>query len=292
MDDRGNVKPLPLSEWAEPAPVTVLREDILQLHQVPPDLEGLVSMVQGLLLNVFWAEENEVEIPDQRLEEVELRTASRMFERILELDNQPLDAARRPEKRLVADARSFAVLTTALLRAQGIPARVRCGFSAYFKPGLFLEHWLCEVWQASENRWVLVDAQLDPIQKDLFGISFPVVDVPRDQFLAAGEAWQLCRDDEEDPEDLMDPDLFGLYGYTGMWFIRGSLVRDVLALAKIELLPWDSFGLIGKEEEQLTDEDLALLDELAELSQAEISFPEVISVLKQNPSIQPPDPMP
>jgi hypothetical protein len=291
MEDRGNLEAFPVSAWAEPAPVTVLREDILRLHQVPTDLEGLVAMVQGLLLNVFWAEEHGVEISEQRLDEVELRTATRMLERILELDSRSLQHERLPDKRLVSNARSFAVLTTALLRAQGFPARVRCGFSTYFKPGLYLEHWLCEVWQASENRWVLVDAQLDPIQKDLFGISFPAVDVPRVQFLTAGQAWQLCWGDEEDPEDLMDPDLFGLYGYTGMWFIRGSLVRDVLALAKIELLPWDSFGLIGKDEEQLTDEDLALLDELAELSQEEISFPDVLSVLEQNPSLQAPEPM-
>ncbi len=61
---------------------------------------------------------------------------------------------------------------------------------------------------------------------------------------------------------------------------------------EIELLPWDSFGLIEKEEEQLTDEDLLLLDELAELTQAEISITDVISVLEQNPSLQPPDLMP
>ncbi len=289
MGDRQNYEAFPVSAWAEAGPVTALGEDILQLHQVPPVLEGLVAMVQGLLLNVFRDEEQGMEIPEERMDEVDLRTASAMFERIMELDSRSLQHERPPDKRLVSNARSFAVLTTALLRAQGIPARVRCGFSAYFKPGLFLEHWLCEVWQPAEDSWVLVDPQLDQVQKENFGISFSAVDVPRDQFITAGEAWNLCWGEEEDPEDLMDPDLFGLYGYTGMWFIRGSLVRDVLALAKIELLPWDSFGLIGKEEEQLTDEDLALLDELAGLTQGEISFSEVMSVLEQNPSLQLPE---
>jgi len=246
--------------------------------------EALARQVQGLLLNVFWAEELEVEIPEDRLDEVELRSAAAMLQRILELDGSPLEVARPPHRRLVANARGFAVLYAALLREQGVPVRVRCGFSTSFRRGLYLEHWLCEVWHAAEQRWLLVDPGLDEVQRTALGVSFNAVDVPRDRFVLAGEAWQLCAADDA------DPDIFGLYEYTGMWFIRGSLVRDLLALAKIELLPWDSFGLIAKEEDELTAEDLDLLDCLAEFTQQDdISFAELLAVVEHNPCLQPPE---
>ena len=51
--------------------------------------------------------------------------------------------------------------TVAFLRAAGVPARARCGFGAYFRPGWFEDHWVVEYWNATAARWQLVDAQLD-----------------------------------------------------------------------------------------------------------------------------------
>lgn len=270
-------------DWAKPGAVTEMVLDPASLENIPSNYGKLALLVQGLMLNLFWAEEQGVEISEERLDEVELRTAKKMLDGIIELDNRPLDTQRKAGKRLVANARDFAVLYTSLLRAKGRAARVRCGFSAYFRPGLYLEHWLVEAWLDEEKRWVLVDPQLDQVQREALGIGFPACDVPRDQFLIGGQAWQMCRAGEE------DPDIFGLYGYTGMWFIRGSLIRDVLALAKIEVLPWDSFGLIAKEEEALTEDDLVLLDELAELTTGEeVDFHEVLSLVQMNEELQPP----
>ena len=52
----------------------------------------------------------------------------------------------------------------------------------------------------------------------------------------------------------------------GLWFVRGNLVRDVAALNKMELLPWDSWGLIDGEDAALSADKWAALDEMAELS--------------------------
>ena len=82
---------------------------------------------------------------------------------------------------------------------QGVAARARCGFGAYFEKGKFIDHWVTEYWNESQQRWVLVDAQLDQRQRELFGIAFDPLDVPRDQFLVAGDAWQLCRGGKADP---------------------------------------------------------------------------------------------
>lgn len=85
---------------------------------------------------------------------------------------------------------------------------------------------------------------------------------PRDQFITGGRAWQLCRAGQADPE------AFGIHDMSGLWFVRGNLVRDVAALNKMELLPWDSWGLVTVEggDEALSAADLAALDEMAALS--------------------------
>jgi len=58
--------------------------------------------------------------------------------------------------------------------------------------------------------------------------------------------------------------------------VRGDFVRDVASLNKIELLPWDGWGIIEKRDEELTADDLIFLDETAELTKADV--PEVDQV--------------
>jgi hypothetical protein len=141
-----------------------------------------------------------------------------------------------------------------------VPARARCGFGAYFTPGKYEDHWVCDYWNAEAGRWVMVDAQLDALQRQVLGIPFDPCDVPRDQFLVGGKAWHMCRAGDA------DPDHFGIFDMHGMWVIRGNLVRDLLALNRIEILPWDGWGLIAKRDEEFTPDGVALLDRIAELT--------------------------
>jgi hypothetical protein len=41
-----------------------------------------------------------------------------------------------------AEVAAVVRLTVALLRAAGVPARARCGFGAYFRPGWLEDHWI------------------------------------------------------------------------------------------------------------------------------------------------------
>ena len=105
----------------------------------------------------------------------------------------------------------------------------------------------------------MVDAQLDALQCDQLGIDFDPLDVPNGKFLAGGKAWQMYRSHK------CDPDTFGISNLHGAWFIRGNLVRDLASLNKLELLPWDAWGLMEKREESISDSDLSLLDNVAAL---------------------------
>ncbi|NEQ19613.1 MAG: hypothetical protein F6K28_08495 [Microcoleus sp. SIO2G3] len=39
----------------------------------------------------------------------------------------------------------------------------------------------------------------------------------------------------------------------GLWYIAGEMVRDVTALNKMEMLPWDIWGAIPRPNEPLND---------------------------------------
>jgi hypothetical protein len=228
-------------------------------ENLPTDLGDLCRLVQGTTIHVFWAERYGLQLTPKRQAEVQLRGLEPRLKRLLELDPRPLTVARPPEKKLVGNCRDHTQLLVAILRHQGIPARARCGFGAYFLPNHYEDHWVAEYWNAAEGRWILVDAQLDPFQCEALQIPFNPLDVPRDQFIIGGLAWQMCRSGQADPEQ------FGIFEMRGLGFIRGDFIRDVAALNKVELLPWDCWGLIEKE--TLDDPaDLALLDELAELT--------------------------
>jgi hypothetical protein len=257
----------PLDFYATPGPLTDPHRYGVLLDGLPTDIASLTQLVQGLIIHVFWADRYGVQLDPARREEVQLRAVEKQLERIVTLDPRPLTDPRAPESKLVGNCRDFTTLLTAILRHQGVPARARCGFGRYFMPNHYEDHWVGEYWNAAEGRWVLVDAQMDALQRDVLDLPFNPLDVPRDQFITGGRAWQMARAGEADPE------MFGIHDMHGLWFIRGNLVRDVAALNKVELLPWDVWGLAYVEggDEAVGNDDLAALDEIAALSGGDVS---------------------
>lgn len=232
-------------------------------ENLPTSIADLVKLVQGVTIHVFWAERYGLKVPPERMDELQLRSVERRLARTMELDPRPLDEPRPLDKKLLGNCRDHSLLLASMLRNQGVPARARCGFGAYFMPDHFEDHWVTEYWNDSQGRWILVDAQLDALQCDVLKIPFDTLDVPRDQFIVGGMAWQMCRSGERDAEK------FGIFDMHGLGFVRGNLVRDVASLNKMELLPWDCWGIILTE--QLDNSaDLFLLDEIASLSAGDV----------------------
>jgi hypothetical protein len=230
---------------------------------LPSDILSLCKIVQGLLIHQYWAGAYGYSIPDERASEYQIRDVAGKLARIIELDDRPLLEPRPPERRLVGNCRDYAVLLTAMLRSKSIPARTRCGFGAYFGPDWYEDHLLCEVWSVDDRQWVFADAQLDDIQRKVLRFPFDPCNVPRDQFIPGGMAWQMCR------RGQANPNRFG-YGDTvgGLPNIRGNLIRDIAFLNKVEILGWDYWGLIEADDAGLDKDDLALLDRAAVLSLA------------------------
>lgn len=251
----------PLAYYATPGPMTDPGEHANWLEELPADLPALCRVVQGSLLHIFWAERYGVTLSEARRQEVQYRSVREMLAHMRAVDDRPFTIPRPLEKRQVGNCRDFATMLCALLRHQGVPARARCGFATYFERGKYVDHWICEYWRADAARWVRVDAQLDELERSSLGLWFDPYDMLPETFLTGGKAWQSCR------AGVTDPERFGIMDMWGLWFIRGNLLRDLAALNKVELLPWDCWGLIDKGEDAIDAADMALLDQVAGLTQ-------------------------
>jgi len=257
--------PLPdiLAYYTRPGPLTTLPDNEAiraLLAGLPTAIPDLVQAVQNNLIHVFWADQYGVTLSGERKAEVNTRTAAARLQRIYDVDPAPLTVARPPDKKSVGNCRDHSVLMVALLRHLGIPARARCGFGTYFMPGQYVDHWVAEYWNADQGRWIMVDAQLDALQRGKLGVDFDTLDVPHHRFITGGHAWQMCR------QEGADPDSFGIADLHGLWFVQGDLMRDIAALNKVELLPWDSWGLAFSGEGGPSESELAFLDHMAALT--------------------------
>lgn len=262
-------------KMTHPGPYADLYTDL------PSDVPSLVQVVQGLMVHVFWAESYGLNLSEERKGEVQLRSMQRRLARTLKLDPGSLTTPRPNQKKIVGNCRDFSLTLASILQSKGIPARPRCGFGAYFMPDHYEDHWACEYWNEAEQRWVLVDAQLDDLQRRVLKPSFNALDVPRDQFLVGGAAWKMCRSRQA------DPDQFGIFDMHGMDFIKGDFVRDVAALNKLELLPWDCWGMILVEYAALPPDDLSMLDRLAELTHKDVpDFAAVRQLYQSDPRLR------
>jgi hypothetical protein len=258
------------------------------LARLPGDLAGLVRVVQGNLLHVFWAERYGRQPSEAEKQTLNLRPLAQKLACIQAVDPAPLAAARPLEKRQIGNCRDFSLFLCALLQHQGLPARARCGFGAYFLPNHYEDHWVCEYWNAAQARWVLVDAQLDVLQCETLKPPFDPLDVPPDQFITAGRAWQMCRAGQAEAQH------FGIFEMHGWWFIWGNVLRDFLALNKVEILPWDWWGSpywSHRLEDPLPPQaELWEYDSLAALTLAgEAAFREIRARYEGEPTLQPPE---
>jgi Transglutaminase-like superfamily len=224
---------------------------------LPRNTGALAKTVQGLLIHEHIAPAYGVTLSRDQQAQSHVRAVEKILDDIVAHDSRPISAVRATNDRQVGVCRHFTLLHVAMLRTQGIPARARCGFGAYFEKGKYLDHWVTEYWNEQKKCWTLFDAQIDDHQRELFSIEFDTADISRDRFVVAGDAWSLCRNGRADPS------AFGILNMHGLWFIAGNIIRDVAALNNREMLPWDVWGAMRPRDSEL---DFPLFDQLAVIS--------------------------
>jgi hypothetical protein len=248
-----------LEFYATPGRFTMLGEYELSTR----DVREVVDIVQGLLVYDVVAQPfYGVELTPQQAEAIHERDSARLLATAQAVDPRPLDEPRQPANRVGARCHAFSRLTVALLRAAGVPARARCGFGTYFRPGWFEDHWVAEYWNAADDRWQMVDAQLDGTWRTMLRYDGDPYSITPTEFVTAGHAWQAWRRGE------LDAARCGLSAIDehGAHWIAGNLRLDLAALNKIEMLPWDVWGSGWEPGAQPTDAQLELFDAVATLT--------------------------
>ncbi len=267
------------SRFTDPGAYADLYSDL------PHDIDGLCRVVQGLIIHYRGGSMFDYTIPKDRLPEIDTCYVDRMLRRITERDPRSLTEPRPPESRFVGCCRDFATLFCSMARYRGVPTRTRVGFAAYFDPHFYHDHEIVECWDAERQRWHLVDPEMSALHIKENEIAFDVHDVPRDQFIAGGPAWQWYRSGK------IDPNLFGVDpadDVKGAWFIATKLIQDLAAQNKQELLLWESWGLMLSDD-MLNEENSALLDRAAALTESgSEAFAEMQSLYENTPDLRVP----
>ena len=291
----------PLSYYAEPGEITHFTSHHEFLDWLIPDPVMLHQLVQGLMIHDGWLKRYEAEVQEVQWFKQCLPTAQAMLDKVFTLDQRNPAIPRAPENQIIGCCRDYTVLLCALLRYKGIPARARCGFSTYLAyPGKYEDHWICEVWNG--ERWVQMDAQVDPFQQSTIKMKNSPFDLPEEAFVTGAEAWRLIRQEGTDPMRFGisgDASHYGLESLFGEWFARGNLLRDFAALNKVEDVPflirlnrdhdWSQWRLVGARDDELTEKEYGLLDTIAELALNPDENHEVIRELyNETPDLQPP----
>ena len=253
----------PQEFYAQQGQISDPRDYAPHLDAIPPELPEIIQTIQGVLLHLHWASRYGITLNRVRQEEASLRTVNDRLTKILALQDTTLTDSRPLSRKTIGTCRDFALLLTAVLRHQGVPARARAGFGTYFTPNRYEDHWVCEYWQHNEDRWVMVDPQLDAIQCKTLLIDFNPLDIPEGKFVTGGQAWMLCQSQAAHPQH------FGIFDMHGLGFIKGNVIRDFLALNKIELLPWDVFKLIDVSLSKMNVAQKGLIQRLAQISSGE-----------------------
>lgn len=250
------------------------------IEELPDTVPEIAKIVQNTLLHIFWVERYGEKVSEERSKEVNIRSAADILRRAYELKPEKLIDKRKLSEKVIGNCRDFTVLSVALMRHKGIPARARCGFGAYFStPDMklqYMDHWVVEYW--NKNRWVMVDSQLDDFQSEALKIDFDPLNVPPNRFITGGAAWRMCR------KEGANPDTFGINEMSGLGFIMGDMIRDLAALDKVPLLPWDCWGLMLEDWEK----ELELLDRVAEATQPSTMEYAEIMTLNEHPRLKVP----
>jgi hypothetical protein len=242
--------------WTEHSAMTQPGDHAGMVAALPARPADLAAIIQGVLVHADWMAAYGLDGSTCGANGRGTLGMADRIDDILRRDARPLTSGRLPALRSTGSCRDFALMLCSALRSKGVPARLRCGFAAYFDTE-WEDHWMCQ-YQDIEGAWHIADAQIDPMLRQRNAIGLDAMDVPAEAFLTAGEAWLACR------RSAADASAFGHGVVTGWWFLKVNVLRDHLALNDREISYWDRWREAAPLFRTVADAELERLDALAQ----------------------------
>ena len=235
------------SSFTDPGEYAYLYENL------PDSLSELCNLIRSQFVHPY-AHLPKVrnQFPKERWNEtVRYPSVKTILEGLVSYDSSGIMKDRKIEDRLILGCRHNAILLASILKHRGIPARVRTGHVTYLRPGFHLSHTICEVWNESHRRWMLVDP------------STAMVDFSREQFDFSNELWLSLQNGEIDSKQ------YGFPGrYSGLVSIVGKVSPDLASLLGTEY-PVNQYAPMldyaFENDDQLTAEHIETLNKISKL---------------------------
>ena len=193
------------------------------------------------------------------------------------LDERGIFHGREISKKVVITCRYVAILIASILKAKGIPTRVRSGFASYLSDnGKSYDHWIVEYYNKEEKRFVICDPYKN--------IGSRHIDMNYDDFGWVAKIWLDIRRGK----DSIDKYIHGS-SYQGLQMLARSLFFDFHALMNDEISYLFFPTYIDSDEEffNLKPDDLKELDDLATLMlDPDKNFFELLYIIKNDKKLR------
>lgn len=195
----------------------------------------------------------------RQAEDDNLATTAAMLAELFRRDPRGLTMDRKVEDKLVLTCRYVSIVMASILKAKGVPARVRSGFAGYFEGAMVAwDHWITQYWDASKERWVTID-----VDASHHKTGFDMYDIPHEKFEWSADAWMHVREGKNDGNYLNNAG-----GYKGLVTIAWELFYDFHCLMNSEILylHHPEMAMLNNFDKN-PEERLYEIDELARLMQ-------------------------
>lgn len=183
--------------------------------------------------------------------------------------------------------RETSILLISILKAKGIPARCRSGFTHYISEidGAG-DHWIVEFYDKEEKRWKLVDPTMcysEEILKE-YGIDFNLVDMPKEKFIFGAQAYLGIRNGKYKSKDIYcfsNPYTYGIEASIN------ALFYDFHCLMNDEIIFLQHPKYLRDKDFKLTEEEYKELDNLATLMlEPNDNFDKLLTLWNNNPKFR------
>ncbi|MBI5123384.1 transglutaminase domain-containing protein [Candidatus Roizmanbacteria bacterium] len=197
----------------------------------------------------------------RQAEDDNLTTTAAMLAEIFRRDSKGFTKDRKVEDKIVLTCRHVSILMASILKAKGIPARVRAGFAGYFEgEKVAWDHWITQYWKAKEERWVTID-----VDGSLHRTGFDMYDIPEGKFEWSSDAWLAVRQSTRD----------------GNYFNNAGGFKGLITI--VWQLFWDFHCLMNNEIIYLHHPELATLQNFSKNSEEKLQEIDELAKLMQNP---------